>query len=279
MYAPDRREIDATALEVLSDLAAAVMDILDGRRQHEELHDVVVDLTDGSRELRRSNEHLAAFAGQVSHDIRGPLGAVLMSLQLIEDDLSVSSFPAAPHRVDLLRRAITASMRMEAMVSGLMEFAALGGAIALAPVDMHGVVKDVLADLGTQAGDARVEVASLPSVRGDEVQLRALVQNLLANAFKYAGTTRDTMIRVAGEQHEGRVRFSIRDNGPGVPPCERESVFGVMVRGSDRSGAEVDGLGIGLATCRRIAQAHGGAVGVTEAPGGGAEFWFELPSE
>jgi len=116
-------------------------------------------------------------------------------------------------------------------------------------------------------------------VHGDAGLLRLVFQNLLANAFKYAGTTRDTMIRVAGEQHEGRVRFSIRDNGPGVPPSERESVFGVMVRGSDRSGAEVDGLGIGLATCRRIAQAHGGAVGVTEAPGGGAEFWFELPSE
>ena len=100
VYSPDRREIDATALEVLSDLAAAVMDILEAGRQREELHEVVGDLTDGSRELRRSNEHLAAFAGQVSHDIKGPLSAVLMALQMIDDDLQRGRRPgsAAPRR-------------------------------------------------------------------------------------------------------------------------------------------------------------------------------------
>ena len=277
VYSPDRREIDATALEVLSDLAAAVMDILEAGRQREELHEIVGDLTDGSRELRRSNEHLAAFAGQVSHDIKGPLSAVLMALQMIDDDLSEGGIPAAPHRVNLLHRALAASVRMDAMVSGLMEFAALGGSFSPVRVDMGGVVKDVLVDLGAAAGDARVEVGELPDAWGDEVQLRALLQNLVANAFKYAGTTSHTFIRVSGLRRGGRVRFSVSDNGPGVPPGEQASIFGILVRGSESGGDDVEGLGIGLATCRRIAQAHGGDIGVTESAEGGAEFWFELP--
>jgi signal transduction histidine kinase len=279
VYSPDHREIDDTAMEVLSDLAAGVMDILETSSRRDELHEVVVELTDGSRELRRSNEHLAAFAGQVSHDIKGPLSAVLMALQLIDDDLSESKVPAAPHRVELLRRAITASVRMEAMVSGLMEFAALGGRISSARVDMDGVVKDVLVDLAAAAGEAYVEVGELPAVWGDEVQLRALVQNLLANAFKYAGATPDTHIRVSGLRHGGRVRVSVSDNGPGVPQGERASIFAIMVRGSETGDGDVEGLGIGLATCRRIAQAHGGDIGVTDSDEGGAEFWFELPDD
>ncbi len=163
------------------------------------------------------------------------------------------------------------------MVSGLMEFAALGGSFSPVRVDMHGVVKDVLVDLGAAAGDARVEVGELPAAWGDEVQLRALLQNLVANAFKYAGTTSHTFIRVSGVRRGGRVRFSVSDNGPGVPPGEQASIFGILVRGSESGGDDVEGLGIGLATCRRIAQAHGGDIGVTESAEGGAEFWFELP--
>lgn len=277
VYSADHREVSPEALEVLSELAAAVMDILESNSVRDELHDVVVELADGSRELRRSNEHLAAFAGQVSHDLKGPLSALLMSLQLIDDDLAESPAPAVPLRVELLRKAIGASVRMQGMISGLMDFAALGGAITLAPVDLSVVVKNVLGDLGGQAGDALVEVGELPTVCGDEVQLRALLQNLVSNAFKYAGTSAGTHIRVAGEHRDGRSRISVSDNGPGVALGERESVFGIMVRGSGTRVGAVEGLGIGLATCRRIAQAHGGAIGVDESAEGGAEFWFEVP--
>ncbi len=271
--------VDESTFAVLQELSQAVVDLLDVREHQDAMRSTLVELTDGSRELRRSNEHLAAFAGQVSHDILGPLSAVLMALQLIDDDLRESRVPAAPHRVELLRRAITASERMEAMVSGLMEFAALGGRISATRVDMDGAVKDVLVDLGAAAGEAHVEVGELPALWGDEVQLRALLQNLLANAFKYAGGTSDTRIRVSGERSGGRVRISVGDNGPGVPPSERASIFGIMVRGSEAGTGDVEGLGIGLATCRRIAQAHGGDIGVTESAEGGAEFWFELPDE
>jgi signal transduction histidine kinase len=253
------------------------MDILENNSLRDDLYDVVVELTDGSRELRRSNEHLAAFAGQVSHDIKGPLTAVLMSLEMLEDDLAESTVPALPHRVDLLRRAITASLRMQAMIGGLMDFAALGGAITLTPVDLAVVAKDVVADLGGHAGAAHVEVGDLPTVCGDEVQLRALLQNLVSNAFKYAGTTAGTHIRVEGKHFDGRMRICVSDNGPGVPVAERQSVFGIMVRGSDTGGGDVEGLGIGLATCRRIIQSHGGTIGVGESAEGGAEFWFEVP--
>ncbi len=67
-------------------------------------------------------------------------------------------------------------------------------------------------------------------------------------------------------------------NGPGVPADQHESIFELMVRGSDTESSGVDGLGIGLATCRRIVASHGGDLGVDTARGGGAAFWFELPT-
>jgi signal transduction histidine kinase len=75
---------------------------------------------------------------------------------------------------------------------------------------------------------------------------------------------------------DGRVELWVRDSGPGVAPAERERIFGRFVRGAGRTGAH-DGAGLGLAIVRSIAQAHGGTVKVTEAPGGGACFVMSLP--
>ncbi len=86
VFDPDRREIDDDAMKVLGELSQSVMDVLETRREFQVVRETLGQLADGSRELRRSNEHLAAFAGQVSHDVQGPLAGVLMALQLMEEE-------------------------------------------------------------------------------------------------------------------------------------------------------------------------------------------------
>ncbi|MCW2819494.1 MAG: hypothetical protein JWR42_2281 [Marmoricola sp.] len=275
VFDPSPREVDDGAMGVMAELGEAVMEVLESRRQFESLHDALSSLADGTRELRRSNEHLAAFAGQVSHDVQGPLAAVLMALQLLREEQQASDRPVDADTAMLVDTALSGAQRMRATVSGLMDVAVLGGRLRLTELDMDRVLDDVLVDLATRRGRATVVAHDLPPVWGDDVQVRAVTQNLVANALKYAGD--DATIVVSGSVRDGVVRISVADDGPGVPLPERESVFGLMVRGQDVEGTGVDGLGIGLATCRRIIEAHGGVIGVGDSVAGGADFWFELP--
>jgi signal transduction histidine kinase len=98
-----------------------------------------------------------------------------------------------------------------------------------------------------------------------------LFTNLLANAVKFSPP--DAPVTVSAASLDTGWRISVTDRGPGVPPEHRERVFDPMVRLDTR----IPGTGIGLATCRRIVEAHGGRIGVAENPDGGASLWFELP--
>ncbi len=273
VFDPAEKELGASMMNVLSMLSAAAMDVLETRRQHHAMQDSLSELSGAQRELRRSNEHLAAFAGQVCHDVQGPLASVLMSLQLIEEGPGENSV----EREMLLQRALSGAQRMRRTIGGLMEFALVGGSLARVRLDLDGVVAQVLEDLDSRLGRTRVVVGDLPEVWGDDVQVRAVIQNLVANALKYAGHVPDPVVRITGAAHAGCTRISVSDNGPGVAEHQREAIFGLLVRGEATAGSGVEGLGIGLATCRRIVEAHGGGIGVSTSTEGGAEFWFDLP--
>ena len=271
VFDPGHKDFDEAQIKALSGLAEAAMDVLETRREIASMQEALAQLADGSRELRRSNEHLAAFAGQVGHDVQGPLAGVLMALQLMEEETPGGATDL------LLRTALSSAQRMRTTVTGLMEFASLGGSLHPVELEMKRVAADVLADLSARRGHARVQVGELPPVFGDDVQVRAVTQNLVANALKYAGGVDHPVIRVTGSTDGRRTRIVVADNGPGVPAEQRDAIFDLLVRGAGVEHTGVDGLGIGLATCRRIIEAHGGAIGVDEADGGGAAFWFELP--
>ncbi|MGN6781651.1 MAG: sensor histidine kinase [Marmoricola sp.] len=256
----------------LAGLAARVVDILELELRTRELSTSLEALQQAKEELERSNEQLAAFAGQVSHDLRNPLTAVTMSLQLIAEEM------AEPHEGDdvpqLLDRATSAAGRMQALIDDLLAFARVGGELHRRPVDLGGVMEDVRADLATMLEGATVQVDSAPTVMGDPVQLRAVLQNLVANAAKFAVPGEAARIEVGGRR-EGEVwRIEVRDHGIGVPVEQRERVFQPLARVDE----DVEGSGIGLSTCRRIVAAHGGRIGIADAPGGGTCVWFELPA-
>lgn len=247
-------------------LADRVVDLLELELRTRELSSTVDHLRSTQSELERSNEVLAAFAGQVAHDLRNPLSAVTMSLSLIaEENEGGDTF--------LVDRASSGAQRMEDLIEDLLSFARLGGELNRVPVDLAKVVADVRDDLAVRLEGATVLVGDLPTVTGDPVQLRAVLQNLVANAAKFVRPGQPAHIEVDGVRLDDAWRIDVSDRGPGIPTDQRLRVFQPLARVN----TEVEGSGIGLATCRRIVEAHGGRIGLTDTAYGGTCAWFELP--
>lgn len=255
-------------------LAERVVDLLELELRTRELSASVAELEQARTELERSNEQLAAFAGQVSHDLNNPLTAVSLSLRMIGEHLEGDEVD-----VDglswLVHRAQGGADRMQHLIGDLLSFARLGGELSRVEVDLRAVLDDVLEDLTTALAGAEVAVGELPTVVGDPVQLRAVVQNLVANAAKFTRPGEKARIEVEGSRHGSRWHVEVRDHGIGVPADQRTRVFEPFARVD----TEAAGSGIGLATVRRVIDAHGGTLGLAETPGGGTTAWFELPAE
>ena len=245
----------------LAFLAHQVVDVLELRRM--------------TRGLGESNEQLENFAAQVSHDLRNPLTALSGFIELAADSPELAN---APQAARALARAESAADRMAGMIADLLDYARFGGAQPRTEqVEFEDIVRAALEDLsaGLEGSRATVIVDAAARVSGDATLLRVLMQNLVANAIKFA-TAAGVAPRIEINAHAltGGWRVSVDDNGPGIPVDQRERVFDLMERGT---ATDVPGLGIGLSTCRRIVESHGGRIGVDESEAGGASLWFVLP--
>lgn len=254
----------------LSDASSRALDLL----AHQVID--VLELRRVQRDLVESNAQLESFAAQVSHDLRNPLTALTGFLELAADSPEMA---AAPRAARSLARAEAAAGRMSAMVADLLDFARMGGTRPhLGEVDVAETVDAVLEDLdgALVATGATVTVDAETFVRGDDTLLRVLLQNLIANAVKFTvAAERVPEVRVSVEVLPDGWRITVDDNGDAVEPEMRERVFEPMQR---NHGADVQGIGIGLATCRRIVDAHGGSIGLDVSPTGGTRAWFVLPA-
>ncbi|GAA4685319.1 sensor histidine kinase [Nocardioides nanhaiensis] len=254
----------------LGRLADRVVDILELELRTRELEQT-------RDELERSNGALTAFAGQVSHDLRSPLTSVRMAIDLIEEQLE----DAAAAREDvtearvrsLLGRASGGADRMQALIDDLLAYARLGGQLTREPVDLARLMAEVVEDLTASLAGAEVAVGELPTVPGDPAQLRAVLQNLVANSAKFHLPGEPARIEVSARSMDDCWLVTVVDHGIGIAPEDRERVFLPLARASDT----VEGSGIGLATVKRIVEAHHGRISLEETPGGGTTALVLLP--
>jgi signal transduction histidine kinase len=125
-----------------------------------------------------------------------------------------------------------------------------------------------------RSSSAQISIGRLPRVRGDEVQLLQLFQNLISNAVKYAGN-RPPQVEVTAEESPTHWILRVKDNGSGIEPEYQERIFDLFARGSSKPG----GSGIGLAICKRIVERHGGEIHLESTPGVGTTFTFTLAKD
>ena len=205
--------------------------------------------TEQQAELERRNERLDQCASFVSHDLRNPLNTLLLSLDMVEKS----------YEGEEIERCQRAVRRMEQLLEDLLTLTRQGEDLQTTPgVDLARVVDETWRTLTT--GDAELRVDVDLRVRANTGRLKELLENLFDNAIEHGGP--DVTITV-GATDDG---FYVADDGPGIPPEERESVFQAGYSNA------ADGTGLGLAIVRDVADAHGWSISVEESEQGGAAF-------
>lgn len=244
---------------VLTDVSAAV----DARQALER----------AAEELRRSNEELEQFAYVASHDLQEPLRMVASYTQLLarryRDKLDENA-------QEFIGFAVDGAQRMQSFIQDLLRYSRVGThGRPFERLDAGPILHRALENLRFAIDEkhAEVVVGEMPVVVADPVQLTQLFQNLIGNALKFSGD-RPLKIEVSAVRRDGEWEFSVRDNGIGIDPKDKERIFVIFQRLHSRQ--EYRGTGIGLAICKKIVERHGGRIWVESEPGEGANFCFTI---
>ncbi|MBI2761282.1 MAG: DUF4118 domain-containing protein, partial [Chloroflexi bacterium] len=254
-------------LEAFADEAALAVD-----------RDRLVEEAARVQALQEADQLKSALMSAVSHDLRTPLTTILASVSsLLQSDVEWDAQTRDQFLVQIEQQAL----RLNRLVGNLLDVSRIeGGALhpdkdwydvgelletavaGLEPVSAgHAIVLDVAPDIG----DAPF----------DHVQLTQVVTNLVENALKFS--PKGAKVRIAAHRAGGDVVISVADQGPGIPPEERERVFEKFYR-IKQTRQNVRGTGLGLAICKGLVEANGGRIRVEQAPGGGARFVVTLPA-
>ncbi|MCH8322184.1 MAG: PAS domain S-box protein [Proteobacteria bacterium] len=244
------------------------------------------DLTEKKRILEQSNVELEKFAYVASHDLQEPLRKV----QAFGDRMVTQYASVLDERgLDYLNRMRDAANRMQTLVENLLEFSRIASkGQSFVPVDLAQVAREVASDLEIriQETETLLEIGDLPTIHADPLQMRQLLQNLIANALKYRRKDTSHTVRLKGgivedwgsyrnDTPEQFCQILVKDNGIGFEEKYAERIFGIFQRLHGRS--EFEGTGVGLAICRKICERHGGTITAEGRPGDGATFIVTLP--
>lgn len=225
-------------------------------------------------QLEKKNKELQEFAYVASHDLQEPLRTINSFVEILKEEYEDKLDEDAN---TYLRYISEGAVRMSNLVNDLLDYNRLGANSPRKEVDLNKIVQQVQADLDAtvKKKEAELIVESLPTVSGQETELRLLFQNLISNALKFSKKEVKPRIKVSCQEESSQYLFSIEDNGIGIEEEFRERIFVIFQR--LHSASAYEGTGIGLALCRKIVDAHEGEIKVESVPGQGSKFLFTLP--
>jgi PAS domain S-box-containing protein len=240
-----------------------------GRRESEaQLHRL-------NQALRRTNQDLQQFSYAASHDLKEPLRTVTNYLQLIRSRYSGKVLDQQAGQ--LFDVAVSGAQRMHALVEALLEYSRAGEVAdaTLEPVPVDKVVGEAITHLQSSISEtsADVSLGPLPVVTANPLYLTQVFENLIGNALKYR-SKQPPHVSITAAEGAHDWTFSVEDNGIGIAPEYQAQIFGIFKR---LHGDEYPGTGIGLATCKKIVDRHGGTIRVESELGKGSRFSFTLP--
>ena len=216
----------------------------------------------------------------LSHEFRTPLNGVLGMARLL-DGTELSA-----EQRDYVKALKESGDHLLGLINDVLDLARLGaGKLELhpAPMEVESLLRQVAELMSPRAQEKGIEVAwaaapGLGTILGDEGRLRQVLLNFAGNAVKF--TEKGGVLIAAEPEGPGRIRFTVTDNGPGVPDEAKGRIFEPFTHADpSHGGSALGGAGLGLAIVQLLAEAHCAHVGVEDAPGGGARFWFSADFE
>jgi signal transduction histidine kinase len=256
-------------LALAEELVGRAAVCVDNARRYTREHAISAELERVTASLQQALDRQRRFTADASHELRTPLAGLRVKLE------EARLHPDETDLADLMEHTLGDVDRLQAIISDLLMLARIGAAppAALEPVDLA-----VLVEAGTarRTGDphpARLDLTAGVTADAVPEQIRRVLDNLLDNAQRHAARDVVVTVRRAG----GMAELSVTDDGPGVPPAEREHIFQRFARLDTARSRDRGGTGLGLAVARDIAHAHHGTLHAEDASSGGARFVLRLP--
>ena len=226
-------------------------------------------------ELEARNQELRTYAHTVAHDLKGPLGTLIILASVLQEEYA--QMPVEEQH-SCLNDLVRVAHKMNNTIDELLLLAEVREAqVETQPLDMATIVAEAQARLAHMVQDYQAEIilpAAWPVATGRAAWVEEIWVNYLSNAIKYGGWPPHVELNAA-PQLDGAVCFWVRDNGPGIALEDQARLFKPFTRLDQ---ARAKGHGLGLSGVRQIVEKLGGQVGVTSVPGHGSMFSFTLPA-
>lgn len=250
-------------------------DITERKRAEKEIECLNSDLQRRATELAAVNKELEAFSYSLSHDLKVPLTIISIAGQSLAESCAGELDENGKFFIESI---CSASDRMDQLLDAMLTLSRLTRSeLSMEEVDLSGLAREVLLELRVCHPERQVEcvIADGLTARCDRNMLKAALENLLGNAWKYTGKVAAPLIEFGAMEMNGERVFFVRDNGAGFDMRQAEKLFQPFQRLHREE--EFAGTGIGLATVQRIMNRHRGRVWAEGEPGKGATFYFTLP--
>ena len=261
--------------DAMGDICIIISDMTELLQYQDHLHELIREHTLVNEDLKRSNKELESFAYVASHDLQEPLRMVTSFTQLLEKQYKDQLDEKAREYIGF---AVDGAKRMYDLINGLLAYARIHTTgKEFTPTNLNNVLENVTKNLSLRISETNtsLNIDKLPEISADEYQMTQLFQNLISNSIKFSNQS--PMINVSSKVDHDHIIFSVKDEGIGIESQYFDKIFQIFQRLHVRD--QYEGIGIGLAICKKIVEHHGGKIWIESQPGKGSTFYVSLPKD